>query len=69
MSKRDICNVELISSDDLCDALGMLLDAAGFQAAIEDCNARWTLTGLPPEEVDLCGAASIDGAANAAQPA
>jgi hypothetical protein len=43
MTKYDRCNVELVSTAELHDALQMVLDAMGLHQAIEEGNARWGL--------------------------
>ncbi len=53
MTKADIANVELISDDELCDAMGMLLDCVGYQTRANDLAARWELGDIDPELFDV----------------
>ena len=52
LTKRDICNVELISSDELLDALATILDCMGMHRAIEEVTGRWELGPVDPERSD-----------------
>lgn len=53
MTKADICNVEFINSSDLDSIFDSLIESVSFQHALEDCECRWNIADVDPEQMDL----------------